>query len=663
MEAFFLRRSPVPVSTRDFGWAQPHGAAVETFQNEDQGNSDFAALVSNENLALAPTTAPPRVLLAPDRDHASDAHAPQILESGAMTLGKASDNSDLHDALQDDCGSIDSAAASPNRNTEAEEPTAIGPDGTPQATSSAGPVDALEISSRDAEPAPVPTAAETAPFFEPDEVLPIDGPADAIPVIQDGPDQSEGVPPQNEPESLGSAGADSSDIDRTPEFVPAPAPRPPPKYRARLGQRPAKETLASTVPRGETPDAEPSEGTLDAELTLAFQPGGWGITLALLLRRKPGMAEEMRVQLGSDQHDICAIADDLFEPVFISDAASALLNGVAAETEAEPPTRWVRGGRNLHIFTERAGIAGFVSASRIVIGQENAILCCDEVAADALRVCSAVGSPGPEEISGPGLPAGWRCYRGIRPRAAVTPEHCDGALLALVPLPDAAIEFSGGISVGRALWLSGYAPSVRILGAVPNAGDVLIDDRPASCNDGGDWTAEGWDGNGSHTVRYAGLSRTYQIAPAPETWEAWEAHTFNSLSLCGGRVTSRTGSPIFASSAAPVWLVGRAPGEIAEMSARAPGSTPMAAPPFEPVWAVPVAPGRKRGRPFPCLIGAASVPLSHAAGHRRSSVRLWCGTIRSAGRDQKQWQRINPDEASLWALYRRTARALWRGSK
>ena len=80
---------------------------------------------------------------------------------------------------------------------------------------------------------------------------------------------------------------------------------------------------------------------LDAELVMTLNPGEWGITLSFLLRRRTAMAEEITVRLGPDQYDLCAIADDLFEPVAIAQPTVALTQGLAAESLASPPVRWV----------------------------------------------------------------------------------------------------------------------------------------------------------------------------------------------------------------------------------------------------------------------------------------------------------------------------------
>lgn len=409
--------------------------------------------------------------------------------------------------------------------------------------------------------------------------------------------------------------------------------------------------------------AAAAPSTLDAELVVIFQPGGWDISLALLLHRGHAMADEIEVRLGPDSYDLGAISDDLFEPITIADPAAALAGGVAAGSTGNPLVRWVRSGRSLHAFTARAGLAGFISVPRVVIGQENAVLCTDELAESVLRVCAAVGGGEHKEVSGPGVPSGWRCFRGIRPAIAVAPEDCDGALLSLVPLPDAVIDLSGGISMSRSAWLSGYPPSIRILGAAALPGEVTIDGQPASSSEACDWISAGWDTVGMHTVRYAGLARTYEICQAPVSWEGWEAHTGNGLVLCGALATGSSGHPAFASAAAPLWLIGRTPGEIVQALRGDASPFAMTVPSFDPVWAVPVHTGRGHGHHLPQLIGRAAEPGTVHAKMPRSAVRLWCEVLRGSVRNPRHWQDTAKEAAELWIQYRHVARALWRRSR
>jgi hypothetical protein len=437
-------------------------------------------------------------------------------------------------------------------------------------------------------------------------------------------------------------------------------PRPAAKYTPRLGRSPA--SIGPVRPLRPAISPEPSGlVSLDAELVMTFNPGEWGITLSFLLRRRTAMPEEITVRLGPDRHNLCAIADDLFEPVAVAQSTVALSRGLAAESLASPPVRWVRSGRDLHVFTARAGVAGFVSAPRVVIGQENAVLCIEELSAAVVRLCAATGSTDALEVFGPGVPAGWRCFRRVQPKIPAAPEGCDGLLLALVPLPQAVIDLSGGVSVNRSTWLSGHPPAIRILGVAAQPGEVIIDGQPASSGETGNWVVAGWDADGSHTVLFAGLSRTYEIKRAPKSWNGWEAHVANGLTLCGALATGHTGHPAFTSGTGALWFVGRVPGEIVQARHSHAVALAVATPDFEPVWAVPVHSGKGRRHQPPQLIGRAAQPHALYAGMRKRAIRLWCQVLRESVRNPNPWPDPGYEAAAeLWIQYRKAARGLWR---
>jgi hypothetical protein len=228
-----------------------------------------------------------------------------------------------------------------------------------------------------------------------------------------------------------------------------------------------------------------------------------------------------------------------------------------------------------------------------------------------------------------------------------------------VPHPDAAIELSGGLLLDRSAWLSGHPPSIRIVGALAAPGEVTIDGQAASRSKTEDWTAADWDSEGRHSIIYHGLSRSYEIRAGPGSWKTWDAHAANGLVVCGALATDNAGHLAFAFGADPFWLLGDLPGNVL-LAARA-GSTPLAlaAPKFEPVWAVPVQ-GSRRNRQPAYLVGRALEPHSTYAGRPQAEVRLWCRVLREASQGPKLWIDSEREAAELWRRYRHTARALWR---
>jgi hypothetical protein len=98
-------------------------------------------------------------------------------------------------------------------------------------------------------------------------------------------------------------------------------PRPAAKYTPRLGRSSA--SIGPVRPLRPAISPEPSGlVSLDAELVMTFNPGEWGITLSFLLHRRTAMPEEITVRLGPDRYNLCAIADDLFEPVAVAQSTS-----------------------------------------------------------------------------------------------------------------------------------------------------------------------------------------------------------------------------------------------------------------------------------------------------------------------------------------------------
>jgi hypothetical protein len=421
----------------------------------------------------------------------------------------------------------------------------------------------------------------------------------------------------------------------------------PSKYRPRLREqtRPAN----SSGPARST--GEQGAGSLEAILQLSFRPGGWGIATSVLLTRADGMPEELDAEIGGERHSLLAIDDRLFEPMQLSDDTPLLSNGILATSAAPPIRSWLRTTRDLHVFSERAGVSGFASVPRALIGQENVIVCKSELVGTAIECAAITGSAPLAEVTGPGIPDGWQCYRGFRPLHPAAFSGLDEKFLALSPLPNAAIELSGGIASARSAWVQGQPPIIRILGAEPAPGELTIDGAPASQSVHDGWIASGWDALGSHTIRFAGLSRTYEIVEIVEAWPAWRTSDASPYSACGARVSSAAQTLSFAVSGEACWLVGAAPGDIA-FAAQTSSGLAIATPAFRPVWAL--SPGRG-GRPSLARAmpyqASPQRPAPHAS---HEQILHWCQLVRGAAppRDMR--------ERDLWLEYRRAARGLRR---
>jgi len=181
---------------------------------------------------------------------------------------------------------------------------------------------------------------------------------------------------------------------------------------------------------------------MEADFLLSFHPGDWGFDVSALLRRPADCPEQLAVSDGGEPAILSSIDDILLEPLPIHDLAASLEEGFAAEAVGEPRLRWIRTGRRLHVFSERAGVPGFATVPRVVIGQENVALCAADFAHSALSQISAIGSPQPIAVDGPGLPAGWVCWKGIRPSHPQEPAGGEELLNALTRVPMPALSSS-----------------------------------------------------------------------------------------------------------------------------------------------------------------------------------------------------------------------------
>lgn len=425
--------------------------------------------------------------------------------------------------------------------------------------------------------------------------------------------------------------------------------RPAAKYRPQLGQ------AVRTLPRA--PSSAPSGGqqAMEADFLLSFHPGDWGLDIAALLRRPAGSPEQLEISDGGKAVALERIDDSLFEPLPISDLASSLAKGFAAETASGPRLRWTRTGRRLHVFSERSGVPGFATVPRVIIGQENAALCTTEFAAAMLEQIIATGAPQPSEIEGPGLPAGWVCWRGIRPAHPHQPAGDDELLNALDPRADAAIEFAGGMTVARGQWIEGYPPSVRIVGTGPAPGEVTINGTPAAVGADSGWTAPGWDAEGVHQVEYLGIRRSYSIVRVATSWPWWAAHGSSGIELAGALGSAFGRQPPLILADPTLWLVGARPGEICRAIHHPGTSGVYAAPVFEPVWAI--ARKSSRQRPQPTLIGVAVPPQPAVLGTPAASIRTWSQIIRNAGPTGSSHDRM---EAAVWRQFVAAARSVRR---
>jgi hypothetical protein len=424
--------------------------------------------------------------------------------------------------------------------------------------------------------------------------------------------------------------------------------RPISKYRPRLRARPAAAAPRSAAAQLEQ---EQTGSALEAILLLAFLPGDWGISLAVLLSRADGMSDKLEIRVGGTAYSLLTIDARLFEPFEPPAELDIVGGGFAAETIAPPTRRWVRTKRDLHVFSGRAGVAGFASVPRALIGQENVILCRTHLAATARDCAKATGSAELQPIAGPGIPEGWQCFRAFRPKAPAHFGDASDIFLSLNPLPDAAIELSGGIASGRSTWIVGAPPTIRVLGADLSDADFTIDGRPASPADNDGWSAPGWDGPGAHTIRFGGLSRTYEIVEIDDTWPTWPTGDANAYWACGAKVSTSAQPAAFAFAGGARWLLGPCAGDV-EFAAQTSAGIAIAAPRFQPVWVLPARTGHRFVRPTPLPFRAP--PQMPRGPTARIQIVRWCNLLRGSSAPAEH------NSKELWRQYRQLARTLRR---
>ena len=403
-----------------------------------------------------------------------------------------------------------------------------------------------------------------------------------------------------------------------------------PRYRPRLRPPPPRTAAASPE------SSDPAPGTLEAMYLISFLPGGWGLSLSVLLGRVDEMPEHLNIRAAGGSFPLYAIDENLFEPIQPSNE-NLIAEGFVAESEGYPVRRWVRSARDLHAFSQRPGVAGFASVPRVLIGQENVVICRSAVTETVRQCSSATGSDPLVEVGGPGIPDGWHCFRGYWPRHPADFAGLDEVFLALNPHPDASIQLSGGIASARGTWVLGAPPVVHVLGAVPGPRELTIDGNPATESSEHGWISPGWDTLGTHTVRFGGLSRTYEIAGIEEDWPSWSTADEASYSVCGARVSAATGVQALALTGGPYWLIGASAGDLT-LARRSNQGVSIAAPSFPPVWALPpVGSGRRSSA---IALAHKIAPRHPAATCTRNEIILWCQLVRAAVRRLRPAKRI-----------------------
>jgi hypothetical protein len=468
--------------------------------------------------------------------------------------------------------------------------------------------------------------------------------------------------------------------------------------RAPRQYRPVARVLA--VPAAPQPpvfaflEPETRDRALSIDVRLVFENAGF-CRVSLLPRRDPGMPGECSVLGSGDPPEFLALQEEWYEDVVLPDAGRLLREGVewAAALSVGQQARWSLSGREIYVLGRHSELNGFVSAPRLILGEEHVVLCIAERLSEVHAAIALTGSLEPTLLNfDSGIPAGWAGLRGVIPRTPIAPSPTGDILDALRPLAEVKIALEGGIRIDRQTWLNGFPPGVRLRGDTSTIGAVTIDGHDATLGADGCYTVPGWDSPGEHSVWCTSGSRTYGIRGGAEDWEPWDAYTWSlgevgadgtqsRPAICGvlvrpPRAARSDGRAIVVPASNPV-LIGAGPGEIEVCTLRSDVRAGLCIgfPWFEPIWAIPAdAPHCDKRTARVLLIGS---PEPVAEGEQQPSARPgerrarfhrvrtrgaypWCEAILTAGRKGLQTEPSRAEIADLWKAYKRSAKALRR---
>jgi hypothetical protein len=421
------------------------------------------------------------------------------------------------------------------------------------------------------------------------------------------------------------------------------------------------------------------------EVRLLFEHGGFA-RLSLLPQREESLPDELSVSGEGDLPTLLALQDEWYQDVIPADLAGVLRRGLVMQgVSGEQVVRWNLSGREVYVLARHSSLNGFVSAPRLIIGEEQVILCTEERRQTVLDAISATGSPEPKLLgANMGVPQGWSALTGVVPRVPVAPTNDGDILDVLRPLAAVEIVLDGGIRLLRSSWLAGYPPRIRLCGMAREAGQVLIDRQEAAVAPDGSCTAPGWDQLGAHEVWCHSVSKSYSIEYGPDRWEAWDAYSWSfgdmepatgskSPAICGVLVRpQQTGGAQKQAVTVPVsnlLLIGAEPGQVQTATARGDlrGTSCIAFPWFDPVWALPTDPWRCNKSDARIIrIGSGQAAGVLPDGIRPMQWRLvgaWCNAILAASRKGLSLAVEDERSQQLWQGYRRRAREIWRARR
>ncbi len=371
----------------------------------------------------------------------------------------------------------------------------------------------------------------------------------------------------------------------------------PPTYRPTA---PPAPTLPSGQRRSSGSPTQTSYADLRLRVQLVFGRGGVVKNLALAPDRRDGMPSEIQVTGTQGELQLTELRDDCYEPVTLSDAGKALLQGIEWRGRGDARRwRWVLGGRELYVLApgDEFGLHGFVSTARLWLNARHVVLATKRLREEVMAALSQAGCTTSEvsDETVSGVPVGWLVFRDVMPQRAVPMRDERDILNALCPAHEIQPHFVGGVRLERNTWLAGYPPHIRFTGEFAIGVEVKIDGQLARQVSDGSFEAPGWDSEGDHRLWFGDQAETYSLCKMEEGWSYWHAHDFGTgVAICGASTSQRDNAErvqVLVPVTNPL-LIGARPGEISCCHERSDirCETLLAMVPFVPVWALPVAP-------------------------------------------------------------------------
>ncbi|MFQ5472210.1 MAG: hypothetical protein ACE5FA_04910 [Dehalococcoidia bacterium] len=298
--------------------------------------------------------------------------------------------------------------------------------------------------------------------------------------------------------------------------------------------------------------------------------------------------------------------------------------------------------------------SGFLSTRRLIRGVKCAVLCHEDVVADATEYLSDVTQHRCQPATDPALPRGWRIFTPIRVTQTI---EAPRGLESLEVDPNVELLISGGLRVGRRwAWILGAPPRILVTGLEEGL-SATINGVPILQGSDGELLINGRFSEPGTYVIEAGRARRRIELLAPEVDSPLTnrpdptdtVRPAGSIALPRGEWT----------------LIGSSPGQVCRPADMFRGGG-LAVCPFAPVWAVQVGSG-------PGAVVAAAGELvqptakraCHVRGSSRAQMKHWAFVIYNAHVRHPGFSRLlsrvdDADACTVWTQYVQVAKQIKR---